>query len=69
MKRLYTAIESLGLFLAALGFLILTVQLAGYWRFGSLDEWAQAATLPGTIEQWCVLAYLCLTVICLSIRE
>jgi len=67
--RIYAALETLGIFLAALGFLVLTIQLAGLWRFGMLDEWAEAATLPGTFEQWCVLAYLCLVAVLLSCRS
>lgn len=67
--RIYAVLEAFGLFLAALGFLILMIQLAGLWRFGSLDEWAEAATLPGTFEQWCVLAYLAVLVVCLSVKE
>jgi len=67
--RIYAALETLGIFLAALGFLILAIQLAGLWRFGMLDEWAEAATLPGTFEQWCVLAYLAALIVCLSVRE
>jgi hypothetical protein len=67
--RLYTLIESTGVFLSALGFLILTVQLAGYWRYGSMDPWAQAVLQHGTLEQVGALAYLVLVLVLLSCRE
>lgn len=62
-------IHATGFILAALGYLLLIIQFAGYWRFGSLDEWAIQATLPGTLEQLCVLSYILITLICLHAKE
>lgn len=61
--------EALGFILAGLAWLLLLCQLGALWRFGSFDPWFYQATLPGTPEQWCVLAYLLATLICLSAKE
>lgn len=67
--RLLQHLETTGYFMAALGLLLLTVQLAGYWRFGSFDPFFYQATLPGTWQQIACLCYLCLTVILLNCKE
>lgn len=62
-------IEFLGFILAGLGWLILLAQIGAWFRFGSFDPFFYQATLPGTLEQWCVLAYLVLILVLLSCRE
>lgn len=62
-------LEFTGVCMAAVAFLVAMIQLAGYWRFGDLDEWAYAVLDHGSPEQFMVLAWLALTIIFISARE
>ena len=62
-------LEFTGFCMAGLGFLIVIMQLGGFWRFGAFDTWVMEATFYGSLEQWAVLAYLCVTAILLCAKE
>lgn len=69
MKNLRQKLESIGVCMAAAGWLMVIVQLAGWWRWRDVDEWVYRALDHGSPEQFGVLAYLVITLILLSCRE
>lgn len=68
-RRWLYRLESLGFILAAFAWLIILVELAGHWRFGSFDPWVYRILVPGTPEQAAALIYLALVMILLSCRR
>lgn len=69
MKTLLEKLEFLGFILAAAGWLLILVQLAGYWRWGDFDPWFSRILLHGSPEQVGALIYLSLVLILLSCRR
>lgn len=69
MNKLAEKLEFLGFILAAAGWLLIIIGLAGHWRFGHFDPWVYALLVPGSVPQVCALIYLALVMILLSCRE
>jgi hypothetical protein len=47
-----TRLEFTGICMAAVAFLLVITQLAAYWRFSDVDEWAYAVLEHGSPEQF-----------------
>ena len=62
-------IEYTGFCMAAIAFLTLMVELAGWYRFGDVSEWVYEVLEHGSPYQFGAIAYLVIMLIFLSAKE